>query len=109
MQSLAGSRQRVLIERDGLSGPAENFAPVRFDNPQVPGEIMQVTIRGVEPDRLMADEQLCTTNAGTNACSADSVVLPIASAKVYPAFLQRRSSTSRPATRSTKQSSCPNS
>src|SRR3546814_16596690 len=35
MQSLAGSRQRVLIERDGLSGHAENFAPVRFDNPPV--------------------------------------------------------------------------
>src|SRR3546814_2432534 len=48
MQSLAGSRQRVLIERDGLSGHAENFAPVRFDNPQVPGEIMQVTIRRSE-------------------------------------------------------------
>lgn len=58
MQSLAGSRQRVLIERDGLSGHAENFAPVRFDNPQVPGEIMQVTIRGVEQDRLMAEEKL---------------------------------------------------
>src|SRR3546814_17086824 len=57
MQSLAGSRQRVLIERDGLSGHAENFAPVRFDNPHVPGEIMQVTIRGVEQDRLMSSEE----------------------------------------------------
>src|SRR3546814_20098122 len=47
MQSLAGSRQTGLLARDGLSGQAGNYAPVRFDNSQVPGQHIQVHLSGV--------------------------------------------------------------
>ena len=56
--SLTGTRQKILVERDGHSGHAENFAPVRFANPQSPGEIVSASIIGLEKNRLIAQEAL---------------------------------------------------
>jgi threonylcarbamoyladenosine tRNA methylthiotransferase MtaB len=56
--SLAGTRQKILVERDGRSGHAENFAPVRFASAQRPGEIVSASIIGLEKNRLIAQEAL---------------------------------------------------
>ncbi len=54
--SLVGTRQSVLVERSGLSGHAENFAPVRFATPQTPSSIVCATISGLENGALIAQE-----------------------------------------------------
>ncbi|MGQ0660005.1 tRNA (N(6)-L-threonylcarbamoyladenosine(37)-C(2))-methylthiotransferase MtaB [Sphingosinicella sp.] len=51
LESLVGSRQRVLIERDGL-GHAENFAPVRVTG-SGDGEAVEARIAGIENDTLI--------------------------------------------------------
>jgi tRNA A37 methylthiotransferase MiaB len=51
-----GTRQSVLVERSGLSGHAENFAPVRFATPQTPSAILHATITGLENGALIAQE-----------------------------------------------------
>ena len=51
LERLGGSRQRVLIEKDGF-GHAENFAPVRLDGAGDAGEIVEVRITGVENGTL---------------------------------------------------------
>ncbi|GLV20347.1 tRNA (N(6)-L-threonylcarbamoyladenosine(37)-C(2))-methylthiotransferase MtaB [Sphingobium sp. TomMM35A] len=56
LQSLIGSTQSVLVERNGLSGHAENFAPVRFEAPQSPSSITSATITGLENGVLIAQE-----------------------------------------------------
>ncbi|MFK4793492.1 tRNA (N(6)-L-threonylcarbamoyladenosine(37)-C(2))-methylthiotransferase MtaB [Sphingobium sp. ZW T5_29] len=56
LQSLIGSAQLVLVERNGLSGHAENFAPVRFETPQPPSSITSATITGLENGVLIAQE-----------------------------------------------------
>ncbi|HKX36627.1 MAG TPA: MiaB/RimO family radical SAM methylthiotransferase, partial [Rhizorhapis sp.] len=56
LNSLIGSRQSVLVERNGLSGHAENFAPVRFIRPQSPSSIIRATITGLENGALIAQE-----------------------------------------------------
>jgi threonylcarbamoyladenosine tRNA methylthiotransferase MtaB len=56
LESLVGTRQSVLIERSGLSGHAENFAPVRFATPQTPSSIVRTTISGLENGALIAQE-----------------------------------------------------
>ncbi|KKW94051.1 tRNA (N(6)-L-threonylcarbamoyladenosine(37)-C(2))-methylthiotransferase MtaB [Sphingobium chungbukense] len=56
LMSLIGSTQSVLVERDGLSGHAENFAPVRFPRPQSPSSIVRATITGLENGALIAQE-----------------------------------------------------
>ena len=53
---LVGTRQSVLVERSGLSGHAENFAPVRFATPQTPSAILHATITGLENGALIAQE-----------------------------------------------------
>jgi threonylcarbamoyladenosine tRNA methylthiotransferase MtaB len=58
LASLKGARQKVLVERDGRSGHAENFAPVRFATAQKPGEIVSADIIGLEKNRLIAQEAL---------------------------------------------------
>uniref|UniRef100_UPI0030C89A69 hypothetical protein n=1 Tax=Rhizorhapis sp. SPR117 TaxID=2912611 RepID=UPI0030C89A69 len=55
---MIGTPQTILVERDGLSGHAENFAPVRFGNPQIAGKIVPAIIAGVEKNRLIAQEAL---------------------------------------------------
>ncbi|KEQ51554.1 tRNA (N(6)-L-threonylcarbamoyladenosine(37)-C(2))-methylthiotransferase MtaB [Sphingobium chlorophenolicum] len=56
LQSLIGSTQSVLVERNGLSGHAENFAPVRFATPQTPSSIIHAKITGLENGALIAQE-----------------------------------------------------
>ncbi|WP_176591685.1 tRNA (N(6)-L-threonylcarbamoyladenosine(37)-C(2))-methylthiotransferase MtaB [Sphingobium sp. EM0848] len=56
LHSLIGSPQSVLVERNGLSGHAENFAPVRFAQPQSPSSIIRATITGLENGALIAQE-----------------------------------------------------
>lgn len=54
LTSLIGSRQTILVERNGISGHAENFAPVRLENKVTPGHIADVTIKRVEEGVLIA-------------------------------------------------------
>jgi threonylcarbamoyladenosine tRNA methylthiotransferase MtaB len=56
LQSLIGTQQSVLVERNGLSGHAENFAPVRFAKAQSPSSIVRATITGLENGALIAQE-----------------------------------------------------
>ena len=56
LASLVGTRQSVLVERSGLSGHAENFAPVRFGRAQPPAAIVAATITGLEKGVLLAQE-----------------------------------------------------
>ncbi|NIJ17196.1 tRNA (N(6)-L-threonylcarbamoyladenosine(37)-C(2))-methylthiotransferase MtaB [Sphingobium vermicomposti] len=56
LESLAGSSQSVLVERDGLTGHSENFAPMRFTQPQSPSSIISATITGLENGVLIAQE-----------------------------------------------------
>ncbi|SCW52505.1 threonylcarbamoyladenosine tRNA methylthiotransferase MtaB [Sphingobium faniae] len=56
LQSLIGSTQSVLVERNGMNGHAENFAPVRFARPQPPSSIVRAVITGLEKDALIAQE-----------------------------------------------------
>ncbi|ANI77302.1 tRNA (N(6)-L-threonylcarbamoyladenosine(37)-C(2))-methylthiotransferase MtaB [Sphingobium sp. EP60837] len=53
---LVGSVQSVLVERNGLSGHAENFAPVRFAEPQSPSSIISARIIALENGVLIAQE-----------------------------------------------------
>ncbi|WP_022681442.1 tRNA (N(6)-L-threonylcarbamoyladenosine(37)-C(2))-methylthiotransferase MtaB [Sphingobium bisphenolivorans] len=56
LRGLIGSGQSVLVERNGTSGHAENFAPVRFAAPQTPSSIVRATITGLENGSLIAQE-----------------------------------------------------
>jgi threonylcarbamoyladenosine tRNA methylthiotransferase MtaB len=53
---LVGSVQSVLVERNGLSGHAKNFAPVRFAEPQSPSSIISARIIALENGVLIAQE-----------------------------------------------------
>jgi threonylcarbamoyladenosine tRNA methylthiotransferase MtaB len=59
LQGLVGTRQQVLVEKDGL-GHAENFAPVRLNGParhsgegRGDGEIVEILIAAVDGDTLV--------------------------------------------------------
>lgn len=54
LQSLVGTRQSVLVERNGITGHAENFAPVRLEKQAASGHIADVTIKRVEEGTLIA-------------------------------------------------------
>ncbi|MBN9787874.1 tRNA (N(6)-L-threonylcarbamoyladenosine(37)-C(2))-methylthiotransferase MtaB [Pseudonocardia sp. TMWB2A] len=54
LESLVGTEQNLLVERDGLTGHAENFAGIRLENPLPPGHIAPVTIKRVEKGFLIA-------------------------------------------------------
>ena len=54
--SLVGTTQSVLVELSGTRGHAENFAPVRFVTPQMPGTIVPAAITGLEQGVLIAQE-----------------------------------------------------
>lgn len=54
LASLIGTRQTMLVERDGRSGHADNFARVRLETGGVePGSIIAVTIIGVDGGHLI--------------------------------------------------------
>ncbi len=57
LRALVGTQQRVLVETGGVTGHAENFAPVRFDTPQTPGRIVAARIAGLEDGALIAHGQ----------------------------------------------------
>src|SRR5690606_18692273 len=52
LDSLVGSRQRVLIEQDGI-GRTEGFVMAALGEGR-PGEILEVTVSGHDGDRLIA-------------------------------------------------------
>jgi threonylcarbamoyladenosine tRNA methylthiotransferase MtaB len=54
LRRLVGQKQRVLVELDGVTGHAENFAPVRLGSPARgdEGKIVEVRIAGLEGDTL---------------------------------------------------------
>jgi threonylcarbamoyladenosine tRNA methylthiotransferase MtaB len=56
LRSLTGTAQSVLVERSGMTGHAENFAPVRFVEGQPPSSIVRAVITGLEKDVLIAQE-----------------------------------------------------
>ena len=56
LESLIGTTQSVLVERNGVTGHAENFAPVRFATPQPPSSIASATITALENGVLIAQE-----------------------------------------------------
>jgi threonylcarbamoyladenosine tRNA methylthiotransferase MtaB len=56
LEAQIGTHQNVLVERNGIDGHAENFAPVRFAAPRTPGRIASAHIAGVENGRLIAQE-----------------------------------------------------
>ncbi|BBD98731.1 RNA (N(6)-L-threonylcarbamoyladenosine(37)-C(2)) -methylthiotransferase MtaB [Sphingobium amiense] len=56
LASLTGTTQNVLVERSGLTGHAENFAPVCFSTPQTPSTIVTAAITGLEKGVLLAQE-----------------------------------------------------
>jgi threonylcarbamoyladenosine tRNA methylthiotransferase MtaB len=56
LRGLVGTTQSVLVERSGLNGHAENFAPVRFGRGQAPGAIVGAVITGLENGVLIAQE-----------------------------------------------------
>jgi threonylcarbamoyladenosine tRNA methylthiotransferase MtaB len=51
LEGLIGTRQKVLVERSGTTGHAENFAPVRIAG--AAGEIVETDIVGCEADILI--------------------------------------------------------
>jgi threonylcarbamoyladenosine tRNA methylthiotransferase MtaB len=56
LQSLVGTRQQVLVERDGLTGHAENFAPVRFRDTRPACRVATTSIVALENGALIAQE-----------------------------------------------------
>lgn len=56
LTGLVGTTQSVLVERSGLAGHAENFAPVRFATPHAASTIVAATITGLEQGVLLAQE-----------------------------------------------------
>lgn len=51
LATLVGTRQSVLVERDGISGHAANFAPVRFAT-QAPGSIAAIEVASSDGEKL---------------------------------------------------------
>lgn len=56
LAGLVGTTQSVLVERSGLAGHAENFAPVRFATQHTASTIVAATITGLEQGVLLAQE-----------------------------------------------------
>lgn len=54
LEAQVGSDRQVLIERNGLSGHAPNFASARFAEPQEPGAIVTARITGTDGKTLTA-------------------------------------------------------
>jgi len=56
LRSLIGTTQSVLAERNGMTGHAENFAPVRLATRHAPSSIVRATITALENGALIAQE-----------------------------------------------------
>ena len=49
-----GATASMLVERDGLTGHAENFAAIRLTAPAAPGTIIAARMTGRDGDRMIA-------------------------------------------------------
>ncbi|MDF0545796.1 tRNA (N(6)-L-threonylcarbamoyladenosine(37)-C(2))-methylthiotransferase MtaB [Sphingobium sp. H39-3-25] len=56
LAGLVGTQQRILVERSGRAGHAENFAPVALPDSAQPGEIVTRRIAALENGVLIAQE-----------------------------------------------------
>lgn len=56
LDTLVGSEQAMLVERDGVNGHAENFAAMRLCDPSTPGAVIAVRVLGRDADQLMVQE-----------------------------------------------------
>lgn len=54
LDALVGTRQTMLVERDGRRGHADNFAPITLEQPAMPGAIIPVRITARDGERLSA-------------------------------------------------------
>jgi len=55
LQGLVGTTQNMLVERSGMRGHAENFAPVSIRETNQAGSLVPVRITGVENDTLIGE------------------------------------------------------
>jgi threonylcarbamoyladenosine tRNA methylthiotransferase MtaB len=55
MGAQAGRMTKMLVERDGLNGHAENFAALALTAPAMPGSIIGVRLTAREGDRMIAE------------------------------------------------------
>jgi threonylcarbamoyladenosine tRNA methylthiotransferase MtaB len=53
LEAMVGSRQRLLVERDGL-GRTEGFTLAAFDGAQAAGTIVEATVVGHDGEKLLA-------------------------------------------------------
>jgi len=56
LDAQAGRCATMLVERDGLTGHAENFAALTLTAPAEPGAIVPVRLRGRDADRMTAEK-----------------------------------------------------
>ncbi len=56
LRGLAGSRQRLLVERENGSGHGENFAPIRVACGAAPGNLIEVRITHAEDEMLIGEK-----------------------------------------------------
>ncbi|MFN3429984.1 MAG: hypothetical protein ACK46X_08525, partial [Candidatus Sericytochromatia bacterium] len=70
LQSLIGTRQRIVIEKPGDRGHAENFAEVLLPQSDI-GSVQQVKITNVQDGKLIGAPQGAGP-AGASDCSAGS-------------------------------------
>ncbi|WP_106639217.1 tRNA (N(6)-L-threonylcarbamoyladenosine(37)-C(2))-methylthiotransferase MtaB [Allosphingosinicella vermicomposti] len=55
LESMIGTRQKVLIERSGVKGHAESFAPVLIRQAREVGKIVEVKVTGLENEMLIGE------------------------------------------------------
>ncbi|HWV61847.1 MAG TPA: tRNA (N(6)-L-threonylcarbamoyladenosine(37)-C(2))-methylthiotransferase MtaB, partial [Sphingopyxis sp.] len=56
LDKLSGGTATMLVERDGLTGHAENFAAVTLTAPAAPGTIIDVRLTARDGDRMVATQ-----------------------------------------------------
>lgn len=54
LDAQVGTRANMLVERDGLTGHAENFAPLTLTAPAEPGSVVRVQLAMRDSDRMIA-------------------------------------------------------
>ena len=54
LDAQVGRTASMLVERDGLTGHAENFAPLTLTTPAEPGSIVPVRLTARDGDRMLA-------------------------------------------------------
>lgn len=54
-ETLVGTKQRVLVEREGGTGHAENFAEIMLPHPGDVGKVFEITVTGHQGNRLVGE------------------------------------------------------